>query len=1170
MYDVYFNVKKFDIRLPILVGLLALGVSLSPKPSVIHSQSTDESEIRAVVQKFFEAVQRKDTEVLKSLWSQKSPGHAGTKESSQPTLGALSNVDLSSLSVNGMSVAASESTVWVSARMSNGNSKTDKAAGAPGPTNLTIHLAKEGAAWKVTRWGSSEEELADAIAGAKSDEERKALLDANKGLVSVQLDKALLVLGARLTERGDYLKALGVYEVTRQIAEQNKDGASLAGVPQGIALVMYYKGDYQGALVKYRESLHAYQENGDRGAIAKVLTSIGSVYAVQGGNTEALEYYQKGLDIYLEIGNKKGTLFALGHMGDLELAQGDYSRALESFEKCVTMSQDIGDRQTLASALLAIGRLDLDRGGYPEALSFCSRALEIFVKLDLKPYISDALEVTGGVMVAEGNYPEAIKEYETSLGIRAVLGEKDGIASLFCGIAVAQTHEGNYSQALQHYQRGLHIFDEIGSKSGVAMALNDIGGLYATEGNYPQALQYFRRSLTMASETGNRQIAAGLLGNIAEAEGDRGNYPEARKWYQESLKAAEAIGSTRVISGALEGLGVTELAASNYGQALAYLQRALAIREQLEDKRGIAGILGTLGDVYTAQAEYARAIESEEHAAAIARQIGAPERLIRALTADAKAYRAAGRPELAGKALVEAIGTVEQMRGLVAGAEQDRQGFLEHEIAPYRAMTAILMDQGSHREALAFAEQAKARALIDVLGSGRADLAKALTADEKDREQAVKAQLVSLNAQIVAEKVSKTPDEKRVADLTAQLEKARLEFDDLRTNLYVAHPELKVQRAEFQPTSLAECGVLVPDQNTALLEFAVSDDQTYLFVLTKKNSSQSAPDLTVHKIDIKSKELTDLCTRLYEQLSQHGLDFDPLASKLYSLLLGPAAAELQGRTNLIIVPDGPLWDLPFQALEPARNHYVLEDHAVSYAPSLTALREMSKRARISSSRTGPATTLLAFGNPTLGAETSSEIKEIFMDADLAPLPQAESQVHELGKLYGPAQSKIYTGAEATEDRLKAEAAGARILHIAAHGIVNNASPLYSQIVLARGQGSQDDGLLEAWEVMNMDLKADMVVLAACDTARGRYGAGEGVMGLSWAFFIAGCPTTVVSQWSVEAESTSELMVEFHRNLLSGLSKAEALRRAELKMLKGDARYRNPFYWAPFVVIGTAN
>jgi CHAT domain-containing protein len=158
------------------------------------------------------------------------------------------------------------------------------------------------------------------------------------------------------------------------------------------------------------------------------------------------------------------------------------------------------------------------------------------------------------------------------------------------------------------------------------------------------------------------------------------------------------------------------------------------------------------------------------------------------------------------------------------------------------------------------------------------------------------------------------------------------------------------------------------------------------------------------------------------------------------------------------------------------------------------------------------------------------------------------------------------GADAREDVLKAEAGRHRILHLATHGILDDASPLNSYVLLSRGKGTEEDGLLEAREIMGLDLRADLAVLSACETARGRFGAGEGVVGLSWALFVAGCQTAVVSQWKVASESTSDLMLEFHRRLRSGGPKDAALQRAALKLL-ADRRYRHPFYWAGFIVVG---
>ncbi|HZF39053.1 MAG TPA: CHAT domain-containing protein, partial [Blastocatellia bacterium] len=163
-------------------------------------------------------------------------------------------------------------------------------------------------------------------------------------------------------------------------------------------------------------------------------------------------------------------------------------------------------------------------------------------------------------------------------------------------------------------------------------------------------------------------------------------------------------------------------------------------------------------------------------------------------------------------------------------------------------------------------------------------------------------------------------------------------------------------------------------------------------------------------------------------------------------------------------------------------------------------------------------------------------------------------------------------ADAREDRIKAEAPQARVLHFATHGILDNASPMYSHLALAQGD-KNEDGLLEAWELMQMDLKADLVVLSACETARGRFGAGEGMIGLSWAMFIAGVPSTLVSQWKVESASTRDLMIGFHRQALaspapakSKATKAEALRQAALKLMK-NPETNHPFYWAGFVLVG---
>jgi len=191
-----------------------------------------------------------------------------------------------------------------------------------------------------------------------------------------------------------------------------------------------------------------------------------------------------------------------------------------------------------------------------------------------------------------------------------------------------------------------------------------------------------------------------------------------------------------------------------------------------------------------------------------------------------------------------------------------------------------------------------------------------------------------------------------------------------------------------------------------------------------------------------------------------------------------------------------------------------------------------------------------------------------------PLPEAERQLREIGKLYGNDRSRVLTGRSASEARFNSESPNFDILHLATHGVVDDAGPLYSYLLLARSNADGgEDGRLEAREVMKLELKARLAVLSACETARGHIGAGEGMVGLAWAFFISGVPAIAVSQWKVRSDSTADLMIEFHRYLAgkapgsdSQTTVAEALHNASLKVMKMKG-YRHPFYWAGFILVG---
>jgi CHAT domain-containing protein len=210
--------------------------------------------------------------------------------------------------------------------------------------------------------------------------------------------------------------------------------------------------------------------------------------------------------------------------------------------------------------------------------------------------------------------------------------------------------------------------------------------------------------------------------------------------------------------------------------------------------------------------------------------------------------------------------------------------------------------------------------------------------------------------------------------------------------------------------------------------------------------------------------------------------------------------------------------------------------------------------------------LLAFGNPTPAAATRERMRSLERGPALGDLPEAESEVRAIGRLY-PQHHQVRVGLAATERLFKEQAGRYDVLHLATHGLLDDASAMFSAVLLSAGPPSEDeDGLLEAREVAELRLSARLAVLSACETGRGTVRLGEGLVGMSWALLAAGVSTTVVSDWKTDSAATEQLMVELHRQLLAGKSTPEALRQAQLSVL-ANQRWKHPYYWAPFVVVG---
>lgn len=898
-------------------------------------------------------------------------------------------------------------------------------------------------------------------------------------------------------------------------------------------------------------------------------------------------------------------LIALKSLADPLVQKGEFNEAVRISQLAVRIAEEMGDRLQLGLALYQVGAIHARRIPPKEALIYLEKSLAIFEEIGAKQEQVRALHAIGIAYDNDRRRELAIKSYERSLPLSEELGDTEMTARIFNGLGSAYTELGKLEMGLEYYQKArvlseqnghkvilhqvlnnigriytakgryaealdclhksLKIVEDMGSAAdrwSLANKLQSIGLIYRRQGNHDQALAYARRSLAIFEETDDKFAVANLQNNIGVIYKAQGSHAQALEWFQKALSGYEALKNTPGVARGLNNIGDTYRLLGRYDEALAPLQKSLQLREQGKDRRGISLSFNNLGRLYYEQGKYAELLEVSRRAAQLAESINDPEELWTAQEKIGRALYALGQPEAARESFLASIATLESFRAHVAGDEQQQQSFLENRLAPWFGMIDLLVSQNKDAEALRFAELSKARVLLDTLQVGRANIRESRSKEEQQGEEQLRLQLVSLNSKLTTEMRRDKSDATRVSELKTQVDKVRLEYEDFQTRLYLAHPEIRVRRGEAPVITSDELAALLPDAGSAVLEYVVGKDRTYLFVVTKKTA---APDVRVYTLPVKRDELVKSTEGFRQQLAGRDLGFRTSAAKLYELLVKPAEVQLRGKSNLIIAPDSTLWDLPFQALMTGDNRFLIQDAAIAYAPSLTVLREMSKRRGATAD--GPKS-LLALGNPALGAEKKGAADLSLRSGKPEPLPEAEEEVKALGRLYGASRSKIYIGADAREDRVKSEASRANILHFATHGTLNNTSPMYSNLALAQG-GAGEDGLLEAWELMQLDLNAELVVLSACESARGRIGAGEGMIGFSWAMFVAGAPSIVVSQWKVESASTRALMVDFHRGLVSTKStptKSEALRQAALKLMKNPAT-SHPFYWAGFVLVG---
>lgn len=699
--------------------------------------------------------------------------------------------------------------------------------------------------------------------------------------------------------------------------------------------------------------------------------------------------------------------------------------------------------------------------------------------------------------------------------------------------AVLREH-GRLPEALRDLRAALEIAEATDPESPlVGVTLLDLSRALGRERDYAGSLRYGRRAIELFSRVAPDSMLAGVArhfyGVALTVSGDEG---AAGPHFEEALRILRANGSPPLHTArALNTLGRYQEAIEVLGTDYADSLPMVVACNNLAEERLEAG------DAAVARALWGRGLQAVE--AAVPLSTARPALLCKLAALD----RREGDLSAAISLLEAAASEAERFRGAEHGDEAQEMLFAELQ-NPFQLLIAVLAERdapGDRARAYALAERSRARALLDLLAERGIEPVPETPAQHRllEQERELRAMLG-------------TPGEES-REIERRLEALKLEIK-------AAFP-LYAEQRDPDPVDLAGAQELLGER-TLLLEYDASGDDAFVWGLRRDRFEMVAIEAGEAEIGDLVKRLTDLC-----RAAGAGIELELARQELSRLLLGPLPRSLwEGVDRLIVVPDGALFYLPFELLAiPGAGEAVADRLPVAYAPSATALRDLGRRP----SRPAPTREFVGFGDPAFdpakwGRRLRGSGEEVRNIATAFGAGTADTN-------QGWASQGAYLGELATVGNVRGAAGTARYLHFATHAVIDDQRPLGSGFVLAPPlpeESAADEHLgdiLRAHEIFSLRLCADVAVCSACQTGLGELRAGEGMVGLSRAFFFAGAPSLLVSLWPVDDQATSHLMQSFYVHLRAGAAVAEALWRARRETR--DKGWTNPRDWAGFLVVG---
>jgi CHAT domain-containing protein len=817
-----------------------------------------------------------------------------------------------------------------------------------------------------------------------------------------------------------------------------------------------------------------------------------------------------------------------------------YARAEKSFA-------ERGDARNAALARISRLRADADRTSYAEATRQLAKELE-------NPVVANDPQVRLRCLIVKATIdlsidpPSSAKTWNEALRLAEKIGEKRWVARIQGELGIIAFLDGNGTEARSLLTQAIMVAIASGDVAGQVRALSIIGVGLSELGEHERSLRYFDQALEVATKTPDVRFP--LMAHMGKAHSldVLGRPKEAREWLERAARFVEATEMNVYKADVFQVLGDNAFRAKEYDSAISFLDEAIQSAERFEMPRPRAAALLTLSRVYSEVGELEKADQCASEAVVASRQLVDMYVLPRHLASAAEIKVRRGKTDEADSLYEEAGDLIEAMLINVPSAKMRSTLVAAMSQVYVGHFTLAIEKLGNPAKAFQILERARGRAAADAL--------RALPTPATGRRV----------------EVEKVPAERKVVDLQIRLQRASTAKDrrDLLSQLAAAEEGLAPIHFEEHrfnrflrgdPVSLdALRKTMRVDE--VIIEYLLSEPSSFALVISKDS---------LHVYPLKgAKAITDLAGRFLTEVKAKDSRSRVAATQLARIVTEPIP-EIRKKYRIVVVPDGILHLVPFDALPLGQSGFLGDRRTVSIAPSATVLHLI----RSTTPRNVQPARLLAVGSvdyPGITAGTASGMRQTRGMFDptgsrITNLPATADEIAAVVERAGP-DSVVLQGKAATETTFKKQPLSSfTVLHLAVHGVADSKFPDRSALVFGADPESHEDGLLQVREIDSLHLNADLVTLSACDTGAGRIQGQEGIANVVRAFLYAGSRSIVSTLWEVDDTFTAALVKRFYANLASGRDVGDALRLAKLEMRQRLGTNASPYFWGPFTVVG---